>query len=397
MFQEFSTHFFRALSAREFTLIGDEGQPLDTAVYWAAQKIIDASLCVVHTLDCTHASPERLLPYRERYLAQFNKMRSRFRTIWVVYVLVANGNSPAAEGSFSSGNNPAAESLSSLAEPYDGQPVYEIFWTLRRDTGEAVIKKGQPSDLFGLRSDIRRSIKNCIGQTDTADNFAVNGAIYPAPGSPETPRPAPATFREAARQTAEASPFRPVRDNAVCVYIIAVINALVLFFFMDGLDFDYLSAVQYGAIVPVYIVNGHQYYRLVSAMFVHFGWQHLVMNMFGLFIFGTRVERYFGRVRFLLVYFLSGVSGSVFSLLFTRGNAAGASGAVYGLTGAVFAFALISRRAMDRLTGYTMLLYAGIGLAMGFMMPGIDNFGHIGGWLAGAAAGAIITHKRHSN
>jgi membrane associated rhomboid family serine protease len=128
-------------------------------------------------------------------------------------------------------------------------------------------------------------------------------------------------------------------------------------------------------------------------MFVHFGALHLLMNLTGLMIFGIRVERYLGRVKFLAIYIFSGLAASLFSLLFTRGYAAGASGAVYGLTGAILAYTLVSKRPMDALTSYTMLIFAGIGLAMGFASPGIDNFGHIGGWLAGLLAGLIFTKR----
>ena len=174
--------------------------------------------------------------------------------------------------------------------------------------------------------------------------------------------------------------------------VIAVIMGLMYIF---GYNDDPVgTAVRFGAIVPDGIINGHAYYRLFTAMFVHFGFIHFIMNGMGLLIFGTRVERYFGRIPFMFIYLFSGICGSLASLLFTRGIAAGASTAVYGLVGAVFAYTGVTRKSMDMLNKYVMLIYISTGLTLGFVTAGIDNYGHIGGLLAGIAAGYLFTKRR---
>jgi rhomboid protease GluP len=128
-------------------------------------------------------------------------------------------------------------------------------------------------------------------------------------------------------------------------------------------------------------------------MFVHFGLRHFLMNTVGLLIFGIRVERYLGPVYFALIYFMSGLCGAVASLFFTQGYSAGASGAIYGLVGAAFAFTRVSKQSMDQITNYIMVIYILIGVAMGFATPHIDNAGHIGGLAAGVVLGALATMR----
>jgi len=125
-------------------------------------------------------------------------------------------------------------------------------------------------------------------------------------------------------------------------------------------------------------------------MFIHFGIGHFFANVMGLIVFGTRVERYFGRVAFLVIYVLAGLLGSLASLFFTQGYAAGASGAIYGIIGAIFAYTRITGRDIEHMNWYTLFFFIGIGLAVGFLTPGIDDFGHLGGLVGGLLIGAIM-------
>jgi rhomboid protease GluP len=148
--------------------------------------------------------------------------------------------------------------------------------------------------------------------------------------------------------------------------------------------------LRFGAMFGPLIATG-EYWRLFTAMFLHVGVTHLAVNSIGLFILGVHVERLFGHYRFAAIYLLAGLSGSVASFAFNSvGIAAGASGAIFGVLGALVAFFVVRRNMMGEmgrqtLTGLLVLL--AINLFFGFASPGIDNFAHLGGFIAGFALG----------
>lgn len=139
-----------------------------------------------------------------------------------------------------------------------------------------------------------------------------------------------------------------------------------------------------------------QWWRLLTAQFVHFGILHLGMNMWALWDVGRLVERLYGRTRFLLLYLASGIVGNVVSLV-VQGNAAvsaGASGAIFSLYGALLVFLWRERRQVHpaefRWIFGGALLFTVLILGMGFVVPGIDNSAHGGGLLAGAVLGRLL-------
>ena len=147
--------------------------------------------------------------------------------------------------------------------------------------------------------------------------------------------------------------------------------------------------VWFGAKYNPLIVQG-QYWRLLTACFVHIGIMHLAFNSYALFSFGLEVERRFGRGRFLALYILSGLAGSVLSFVGSTRLSAGASGAIFGLVGAMVAYFATYREEFGQLGKRqlrSVLLVAGYNLIWGFITPGIDNLGHIGGLLGGLALG----------
>ena len=151
--------------------------------------------------------------------------------------------------------------------------------------------------------------------------------------------------------------------------------------------------VDFGAMFGPLIASG-QYWRLFTAMFLHVGGPHLAFNGLGLIIFGPVVERSFGHVRFLTIYILAGLSGSVASYMFNSiAIGAGASGAIFGVLGALAAFFFAERRlfgslALRNLAG--ILVLVAINLIFGLATPRIDNWAHLGGFVAGFLLGMVL-------
>ena len=147
--------------------------------------------------------------------------------------------------------------------------------------------------------------------------------------------------------------------------------------------------VRMGAMVPELVSDG-QYWRLVTALFLHVGFLHLAFNLFGLYLFGNMIEGVLGSARFIAIYLVAGLCASAASFAFSpaRTAAAGASGALFGLLGAWLAFNLRRRSlSLAQANIQSALMLIGLNLALGFLLPGIDNTAHLGGLAAGVVAG----------
>lgn len=126
-------------------------------------------------------------------------------------------------------------------------------------------------------------------------------------------------------------------------------------------------------------------WRLFTPMLLHGSIMHVGFNMYALYIFGRRLERYFGHGRFLALYLISGFAGNVISMMFTESPSLGASTAIFGLLGAQGIFIYLNRGLFGNQTRQALqsiIMVAAINLLIG-MSPGIDNWGHIGGLVAG--------------
>lgn len=138
------------------------------------------------------------------------------------------------------------------------------------------------------------------------------------------------------------------------------------------------------------LIRAGEYWRFVTPMFLHIGGLHLWFNSTALLSLGGHVERIYGSVRFLLIYIIAGIFGSFSSFLFSPNISAGASGAIFGLFGALLFFATKNASAFGHTMGPGLITGLGINLILGFIIPGIDNYAHLGGLIAGFIAAFII-------
>ncbi|KAH7531129.1 hypothetical protein ACOSP7_027422 [Xanthoceras sorbifolium] len=147
-----------------------------------------------------------------------------------------------------------------------------------------------------------------------------------------------------------------------------------------------------GALEWAKVVHEHQGWRLITCIWLHAGIIHLLTNMLCLVFIGIRLEQQFGFVRIGIIYLLSGFGGSVLSSLFLRNSiSVGASGALFGLLGAMLSelitnWTLYTNKAAALLT---LLVIIAINLVIG-ILPHVDNFAHIGGFLSGFLLGFVL-------
>ena len=185
------------------------------------------------------------------------------------------------------------------------------------------------------------------------------------------------------------------RNSPVTVTLMIVIGIVYVFEMLAGGARDTAVLVSMGSIVPDLLARG-EYWRLLAAMFLHIGILHLFLNLWALYQLGGVFELLFGSKRFALTYFTSGIVASIASALFTRGIAAGASGAIFGILGALIVSIRRSPRfrsaAWSRGLVQQLILWAGINIVFGLSVPGIDNAAHIGGMVAGLILGLLPHH-----
>jgi len=146
-------------------------------------------------------------------------------------------------------------------------------------------------------------------------------------------------------------------------------------------------------------LGAHQYWRLLTSTFLHFGIIHIGFNMYVLFQIGPFIELTFGRARYLILYFVAGLIGSLTStFMHPDAVSAGASGAIFGLYGAVFGFLLLNRRTLDPAATKSIAKSAGIfvlyNVFYGSISHTTDLSAHFGGLIAGFLAGMALNRSR---
>lgn len=171
------------------------------------------------------------------------------------------------------------------------------------------------------------------------------------------------------------------------VSIIIAINILVFVLMsLPGIGDQILFA---GMSVNGLIAQG-EWWRVITSMFLHGGFMHVLFNMFSLFLFGPELEKIAGKIRFLTIYFLSGIFGSAATFVTQDAYYAsvGASGAIFGIIGAFGALVYYTRHVMPQLR-QIILPIIGVSIIMTFLQPNINISAHLGGMAAGFLLGLV--------
>ena len=194
-----------------------------------------------------------------------------------------------------------------------------------------------------------------------------------------------------------------MKKPIVTYFVIAVCFVLFLLTGIFGGSFVNVSAstlVSLGGNIPYY-TKGGEYWRLLSSIFLHGGILHLACNMYSLYVIGPQVESFYGKFKYLFIYLFSGITGSILSLAFSSSNvvSVGASGAIFGLLGAILYFGYHYRVYLGNVLKSQIVPIIILNLGIGFMISGIDNFAHIGGLIGGifAAMAMGAPEKSHTS
>ena len=167
-------------------------------------------------------------------------------------------------------------------------------------------------------------------------------------------------------------------DRPIVTTILLVINVIAYLITLTNYEFIISRYANYYE----YVQNG-EVYRLLTCAFLHANIFHLFFNMYALYNLGSQIEKYYGKAKYLIIYLGSALMGSLFSVVLTNNMSVGASGAIFGLFGAMIYFGYKYRATLDGFLRSGILPVLAVNLALGFVVSGIDVWAHIGGLLGG--------------
>lgn len=248
------------------------------------------------------------------------------------------------------------------------------FWILDSLANQLIIFENQPEDFGELRNQIERVFFNTANENGIT---AGNGF-----GS---------------RGLSDVRHNRIYRKIPIITFLLVMLNVGV-FIVLEwiGSTNDVLFMLEHGANYYLNVFEKQEFYRLFTCTFMHFGFAHLFNNMLSLWLLGSETERFYGRVCFTIIYMFSGFMGSLVSCIYNyiiNDNvvSAGASGAIYGLIGALVVKIVENRKRSKSSFGRIVIVLI-ILMMVGRTGENIDNIAHLGGFAAGMISG-IVCYK----
>lgn len=193
-----------------------------------------------------------------------------------------------------------------------------------------------------------------------------------------------------------------IKDKSFVNIMFIAVNVIVfLYLELIGDTENTMFMMRHGAVYEPLVVSQGQYYRLLTAMFLHFGASHLVSNMLVLFVLGERLERVLGHVKYFIFYMVSGISANIISLVVHMGRdytgvSAGASGAIFGVVGGLAYVIAINHGQLDGLSNKQLAFMVFLTLYQGFTATGIDNWAHVGGLVTGFILSVLLYRRRRA-
>ena len=175
-------------------------------------------------------------------------------------------------------------------------------------------------------------------------------------------------------------------NKPIITYILIFINIVmfVLMYMLGNGSENTNTLIDFGANY-ILLTKAGEYYRLITSGFLHIGLIHLLLNMYSLYIVGTQVEYFYGKVKYIIIYLFSLIMGSLFTVALSSVNtvSAGASGAIFGLLGSILYFGVKYRGYIGNSLVNQIVPVVVLNLIIGFTTPGIGNAAHIGGLIGG--------------
>ena len=254
-------------------------------------------------------------------------------------------------------------------------------WIINSNTMALILYDNEPDDFFGLRSVLESASEGVVPPSE--ENFVRKPAGGYTGYYDSNPR----------QERSFSQEFTLV--NTVLVMInVAVFFSMV---FAGANRFD--SFLEKGGMFVPAIIGDGQYYRLFTCLFLHFNFMHLVGNMVVLMFLGDNVERAVGKVRYLLIYLLAGLIGSIgsffYALIYNQGIlSAGASGAIFGVIGALLWLVIRNKGKLEDMTILRMCVLIAYALYNGIRSENVDMAAHLFGLIGGFLLAILLYRKK---
>lgn len=189
--------------------------------------------------------------------------------------------------------------------------------------------------------------------------------------------------------------------KAPCTVALIAVNVIVfLFLSFRGMTEDGMFLLEHGAMYVPYMIEKGEYYRIFTSMFLHFGFDHLLNNMVILAAIGWNLEYEIGQLKFVILYLFSGLGGNLLSAYWDirvsdYAVSAGASGAIFGVIGALLYVAIRNRGRIGDISGKGLVFMIILSLYYGYSSGGVDNMAHIGGLIVGFLLSVLLYRKKN--
>ena len=184
-----------------------------------------------------------------------------------------------------------------------------------------------------------------------------------------------------------------IRLYPITTCLIAINIIMLVIMEIYGSSLDSYTLLKFGAMFTIPDFQP-EWWRYITAIGLHAGWTHMLFNSFSLLIFAPPLERMLGKWRYVVCYIASGVAGNIISGLFQKDYviSVGASGAIYGIYAAYVYLAIFRKDIMDESSGKTIKIIIGIGIIHSLIVPNINLWAHLGGFIGGFVTIALMVY-----
>lgn len=239
---------------------------------------------------------------------------------------------------------------------------FHAWWYVSYARKTIEMQKSQPQNILH----IRQMILDCLENKEQSHN----------------------NLYEMVMQTKQKNAFSLKSNNILFTFHLLCINVF-LFLGMILLGLKQNAIMSFGVEYHT-IFDMHQYYRIITYCFIHTNIVHLIQNSVYLYYFGMHTELLYGKIKMAIIYFFSTIGSAILSALCNDAISVGASGAIFGLIGAVFVYSYCHGKKSVGMNYMTLLLLVVIALLSGLLQQNVDYFGHFGGFIIGSLVSFII-------